>query len=200
MDGYQDTLYAHTKRQFYKDCTISGTIDFVFGDAAAIFQNCTFVVRKPMDNQQCIVTAQGRRDRKQPSAIVIQGGRIVADKEYYPVRKQLKSYLGRPWKMYSRTIIMETFIDDLIQPQGWLPWAGDFGLKTCFYSEYNNKGPGAVPVQQRAKWRGVKTITQEHALDFTATRLFKNIQWLKDSGVPYVPGMLSSAPAKSNKA
>lgn len=200
MDGYQDTLYTHAKRQFYKDCSISGTIDFVFGDAAAIFQNCTFVVRKPMDNQQCIVTAQGRKERRQPSAIVIQGGKIVADPVYYPVRKEIKSYLGRPWKEYSRTIIMDTFIDDLIQPQGWLPWAGNYGLKTCFYSEYNNKGPGALPFAQRAKWRGVKTITAQHALDFTVGKFFKNIQWIKDSGVPYVPGMLSSAPTKPTKA
>ena len=67
MDGYQDTLYAHTMRQFYRDCVITGTIDFVFGDSVAVLQNCTFVVRKPLENQQCIVTAQGRKEKTQPS-------------------------------------------------------------------------------------------------------------------------------------
>ncbi|PON52540.1 Pectinesterase inhibitor domain containing protein [Trema orientale] len=194
MDGYQDTLYTHAKRQFYRECNISGTIDFIFGDAAVVFQNCRFIVRKPLENQQCIVTAQGRKERRQPSAIVIQNGTFVADPEYYPVRNKSKSYLGRPWKEFSRTIIMESYIDDLIQPQGWLPWAGDFAINTCFYSEFDNRGPGAVEESQRAKWRGVKKITAEHAVNFTPGRFFKGDWWIKLSGVPYVSGMYSTAP------
>ena len=194
MDAYQDTLYTHAKRQFYRDCNISGTIDFVFGDAAAVFQNCRFIVRKPMENQQCIVTAQGRKERRQPSAIVIQNGYFVADPEYYPVRNKSMSYLGRPWKEFSRTIIMESFIDDLIQPSGWLPWAGDYAINTCFYSEYNNRGPGAVDESLRAKWRGVKKITAEHAVTFTPGSFFKGDFWIKYSGVPYISGMFNTAP------
>lgn len=86
LDGYQDTLYTHTYRQFYRDCKISGTIDFIFGDAASFFQNCTFVVRKPLDNQNCIVTAQGRKERHQPSGIIIHKSLFTADPEYYPLR------------------------------------------------------------------------------------------------------------------
>ncbi|ONK78706.1 uncharacterized protein A4U43_C02F21590 [Asparagus officinalis] len=81
MDGYQDALHAHTKRQFYRNCTISGTIDFIFGDAAFLFQNCTFVIRKPMDNQQTIVTAQGRKERREASGIVLHNCMIRADTE-----------------------------------------------------------------------------------------------------------------------
>uniref|UniRef100_A0A2N9GUH6 Pectinesterase n=1 Tax=Fagus sylvatica TaxID=28930 RepID=A0A2N9GUH6_FAGSY len=196
MDGYQDTLYVHTKRQFYRDCTISGTIDFVFGDAASVFQNCTFLVRKPMDNQQCIVTAQGRKERRQPSAIVLQGCTILADPALYQYRFERKVYLGRPWKEYSRTIIMESYLDDLIQPTGWLPWMGDFGLKTCFYTEFDNIGPGAVNSTHRVKWRGIKNITRKHALDFAPGRFLRGDSWIKSTGVPYSSGFITTASSK----
>ncbi|EEF49911.1 probable pectinesterase/pectinesterase inhibitor 21 [Ricinus communis] len=186
MDGYQDTLYTHAKRQFYRDCTVSGTIDFVFGDAPVVFQNCTFLVRKPLENQQCIVTAQGRKARRQPSAIIIQNSTITAHPELEPVKDQYKSYLGRPWKEFSRTIIMETFIDDLIQPEGWSPWFGSFGLKTCWYGEYNNYGPGS-DMKNRVKWNGIKPVSRQHAIDFTPGRFLRGDSWIKPTGVPYAP-------------
>ncbi|KAJ8771996.1 hypothetical protein K2173_027173 [Erythroxylum novogranatense] len=186
FDGYQDTLYTHAKRQFYRDCTISGTIDFVFGDAVAGFQNCTFLVRKPLINQQNIVTAQGRKQRRQPSAIIIQNSTITAHPDLFPVRQQFKSFLGRPWKQFSRTIIMESFIDDLIHPDGWLPWFGNFGLKTCWYTEFNNYGPGADK-NARVTWNGIKTITRQHAIDFTPGRFLRGETWIKPTGVPYTP-------------
>lgn len=62
IDGYQSTLMAHIGRQFYRDCTISGTIDFIFGDATAVFQNCKLIARKPeeLQTQAITIAAQGR--------------------------------------------------------------------------------------------------------------------------------------------
>jgi pectinesterase len=193
MDGYQDTLYAHTYRQFYRDCVISGTIDFVFGDSAAVFQGCTLVVRKPMDNQQNIVTAQGRKDVRQPTGLVLQNCTFTADPAYYPVRKTLKSYLGRPWKEYSRTIIMESYLDDLIQPQGWLPWNETFALEMLFYAEFNNRGP-AAPKAQRIKWPGVKELPSNRVERFTAAEFIGGDVWIPSTGVPYAPGFIFSVP------
>ncbi|CAI9764256.1 unnamed protein product [Fraxinus pennsylvanica] len=193
MDGYQDTLYAHTYRQFYRDCVISGTIDFIFGDSAAVFQGCTLVVRKPMDNQQNIVTAQGRKDVRQPTGLVLQNCTFTADPAYYPVRKTLKSYLGRPWKEYSRTIIMESYLDDLIQPQGWLPWNETFALETLFYAEFNNRGP-AAPKALRIKWPGVKELPSNRVERFTAAEFIGGDVWIPSTGVPYAPGFIFSVP------
>lgn len=183
MDGYQDTLYAHTYRQFYRDCTISGTIDFIFGDSASLFQNCTMLVRRPMDNQANIVTAQGRKLARQPTAIVLQKCHFVADPAYYPVRNTILTYLARPWKEYSRTIIMESYLDDLITSDGFMPWDGPFGLDTCYYAEYNNRGPGSSTAK-RVKWKGIKQVNRTTVRQFTANRFLGGDRWVRPRRVP----------------
>ncbi|KAJ4841452.1 hypothetical protein Tsubulata_845010 [Turnera subulata] len=188
MDGYQDTLYAHTYRQFYRDCTITGTVDFIFGNAAAVFQNCNLVVRKPLEKQECIVTAQGRGETHEVTGFVIQNCTITADEEYYPLRLNNPAFLGRPWRIYSRTIVMESQIDDLISPQGWFPWAGNFGLDTSFYSEYNNKGPGATQTK-RVTWKGIKNLTRHEIDGFTAAKFIQGDEWITSTGVPYTSGL-----------
>ncbi|XVE89616.1 hypothetical protein DITRI_Ditri20bG0010200 [Diplodiscus trichospermus] len=193
MAGYQDTLYVHSKRQFYRDCTVSGTIDFVFGDAAAVFQNCTFLVRKPLNGQQAIVTAQGRTDVRQPTAIVIQNCTFTADPELLPVKDKFPTYLGRPWGNFSRTIIMESYLDDIIKPEGWTVWDGPWGLNSCFYSEFNNHGPGSNKTG-RVTWRGIKKLTRVAALGFTPGKFFNGDFWIKPRKVPYNAGFFQSNP------
>lgn len=191
MDGYQNTLYVHAKRQFYRDCTISGTIDFVFGDASAVFQNSTFVVRKPLEKQNCMVTAQGRNYTYQPTAIVIQNSTIRADPEFLSEKDQHKAYLGRPWRVYSRTIIMESYINGFIDPEGWSPWEGERGTNTCFYTEFDNVGPGANKTQ-RVKWKGIKNISREEAQHFTAGEIIQGGEWIKTVAVPYNSGFFTN--------
>ncbi|XP_075502121.1 putative pectinesterase/pectinesterase inhibitor 13 [Primulina tabacum] len=188
MEGFQDTLYAQTHRQFYRSCYITGTVDFIFGDAASVFQNCMIYVRKPMENQQNIVTAQGRLDKRQTTGIVLQNCRILADEKLRPEKGKFKSYLGRPWKEYSRTVIMESEIGDLIQPEGWMEWNGDFALKTLYYAEFNNKGAGSN-TSGRVKWPGYKVIKKEDAMKFTVGSFLQGESWLKSASVPVRFGM-----------
>ncbi|KAJ0251191.1 putative pectinesterase/pectinesterase inhibitor 43 [Hirschfeldia incana] len=184
MDGYQDTLYVHTHRQFYRDCRISGTIDIVFGDAKAVFQNCEFVIRRPMDNQQCIITAQGRTDRRETTGIIIDNSRITCDETYLPVKDKYRAFLGRPWKEYSRTIIMNTYIDDVIDPEGWLKWNETFALNTLFFSEYRNRGRGSDQ-DRRVRWGGIQQISNRQARGFAPGDFLRGNAWIPERGIPY---------------
>ncbi|MBA0844199.1 hypothetical protein Goarm_001314, partial [Gossypium armourianum] len=60
IDAYQNTLYNQVNRQFFRNCVISGTIDFIFGDSSTVIQNSLIIVRRPMNNQFNTVTAQGK--------------------------------------------------------------------------------------------------------------------------------------------
>lgn len=186
MDGYQDTLYNYNYRQFYRDCTITGTIDFIFGNSASVFQNCKMVVRKPMDNQACMVTAQGRNDTLSTGGNVLQNCQITGEAGLGAV----KSYLGRPWKECSRTIIMQSSIDAIIDPEGWAPWGGDFGLATCYFAEYQNRGPGS-DTSKRVSWPGIKkNLNDADIQQFTAAKFNEADQWVPPAGVPVEAGMM----------
>ncbi|OVA16652.1 Pectinesterase [Macleaya cordata] len=190
IDAYQDTLYAQTHRQFYRNCIISGTIDFIFGDSTTLIQNSRIIVRKPMDNQINAVTAHGRSQARSSTGLVIQNCEIVPERQLFPVRFKIPSYLGRPWKEYSRTIFMENGIGDLIHPDGWYPWKGDFALNTLYYAEYANRGPGAN-TRRRVKWKGYHVITNRNeALKFTLAAFVRAPRWLKYTGVPFLPGLV----------
>ncbi|CAL9157816.1 unnamed protein product [Musa hybrid cultivar] len=189
LDGYQDTLYAHTLRQFYRDSFISGTVDFVFGNAAVVFQNCNLTARRPMDNQQNLVTAQGREDPNQNTGTSIQNCNVVPADDLIPVKGSIPSYLGRPWKAYSRTVVMQSYIDSHINSKGWLEWDGEFALKTLFYGEYQNRGPGAG-TGGRVKWPGYHVITDANtAKAFTVASLIQGGSWLKETGVAFAEGL-----------
>ncbi|XWS19454.1 hypothetical protein CRYUN_Cryun31cG0017400 [Craigia yunnanensis] len=189
IDAYQDTLYTHSNRQFYRDSFITGTVDFIFGNAAVVFQNCKLVARKPMSSQSNMVTAQGRIDPNQNTGTSIQTCNIIASADLEPVKASIKSYLGRPWKEYSRIVVMQSYIGDHIDPSGWSVWSGDFALKTLYYGEYMNRGPGAG-TSKRVKWLGYHVINSAaEAKKFTVAELIQGGSWLKSTGVAYTEGL-----------
>ncbi|CAN8305510.1 unnamed protein product [Cochlearia groenlandica] len=185
IDAYQDTLYTHTLRQFYRDSYIIGTVDFIFGNSAVVFQNCDIVARKPDAGQKNMVTAQGREDPNQNTAISFQKCKITASSDLAPVKGSVKTFLGRPWKLYSRTVIMQSFIDNHIDPAGWFPWDGEFALSTLYYAEYANNGPGS-DTSKRVTWKGFKVVKNSKEVEqFTVAKLIQGGMWLKPTGVTY---------------
>ncbi|KAL1531837.1 pectinesterase [Salvia divinorum] len=179
--GYQDTLYVHSNRQFYRDCDVYGTVDFIFGHAAAVLQNCNIYLRQPLPKQKNTITAQGRKSASANSGIVIHNSRIKAA----PGEAPAKNYLGRPWKKYSRTVFIKCEIDDLIAPEGWLEWKGDFALRTLYYGEYLNSGGGA-DTTRRVNWPGFRVIgSEDEAAEFSVGNFLAGDSWLPATGVPF---------------
>jgi len=187
--GYQDTLYVHSLRQFYRECDIYGTVDFIFGNAAVVFQNCNLYARKPNENQKNLFTAQGREDPNQNTGISILNCKIAAASDLIPVKSSFKSYLGRPWKTYSRTVYLKSYMEDLIDPAGWLEWNDTFALDTLYYGEYMNRGPGSN-TSARVTWPGYRVINSStEASQFTVAQFIQGNDWLNTTGIPFFSGL-----------
>ncbi|CAL0302310.1 unnamed protein product [Lupinus luteus] len=180
IEGYQDTLYAHSLRQFYRECEIYGTIDFIFGNGATVLQNCKIYTRVPLPLQKVTITAQGRKSPHQHTGFIIQDSYVLATQP---------TYLGRPWKEYSRTVYINTYMSGKVQPQGWLEWFGNFALETLWYGEYRNYGPGSSLIG-RVKWPGYHIIRDAGAANFfTVQRFINGDSWLPRTGIKFTSGL-----------
>jgi pectin methylesterase-like acyl-CoA thioesterase len=147
--GAQDTLYASsmgcmkegsecvTGRQYYSDCYIEGHVDFIFGDAKAVFENCE--IHSIPHGPGGYLTAQSNTRSGQDAGYVFNHCNITADKGAGDV------YLGRPWRDYSTVIFMNTDIEAPIVAAGWSDWKGapQPRLPMATYAEFNSTGPGA---------------------------------------------------------
>ncbi|XP_024020062.1 probable pectinesterase/pectinesterase inhibitor 7 [Morus notabilis] len=190
FEGYQDTLYTHSLRQFYRDCDIYGTVDFIFGNAAAVLQKCNIYPRLPLQNQFNAITAQGRTDPNQNTGTSINNCTIRAANDLASYNNgTTKTYLGMPWNEYSRAVYMQSYEDSLIDPAGWREWSGDFALNTSYYAEFNNTGPGSN-TSSRVTWLGYHVINETDAVNFTVSSFIVGDVWLPTTEVPFTSGLL----------
>lgn len=188
INGFQDTLYTHSFRQFFRECNIFGTIDFIFGNAAVVFQGCNIVAKRPMPGQFNVITAQSRDDEYENTGISIQNCSILPTEDLRSNGGSVKSYLGRPWQVYSQTVYMDSYIDGFIDPMGWAQWSGDLGLDTLYYGEYSNSGPGSG-TDDRVTWPGFHVMDYNDALNFTVSYLITSDEWLESTSFPFDGGI-----------
>lgn len=147
--GHQDTLYAGRDgaRQYFENCYIEGTTDFIFGPATTWFEGCTIHCKK----NSYITAANTPRN--------IKYGYIFNNCTITVSDAVTAMYLGRPWRAYSMTLFMNSTLPKEIRPEGWDNWRNPANEKTVRYMEYNNKGEGA-DTSKRVKWSKVLSATE----------------------------------------
>lgn len=157
--GNQDTLYAASSnsRQYYTDCYIEGTTDFIFGEATCVFERCK--IRSLSDSY--ITAAATRKDQSQ--------GFVFLDCLLTAAAEVKRVYLGRPWRPHARTVFIRTEMGGHILPEGWHHWPGDVMFpdkdKTAFFAEYGSHGRGG-DASKRVSWS--KKLTMADLQDYTA--------------------------------
>ena len=140
--GNQDTLYNFGKhcRQYFEDCYIEGTVDFIFGSSTAVFN-------------RCIVHSLSKGYLTAPSTPQDEAyGYVFIDCRLTAAEGVEKVYLARPWRPYAKSVFIHCEMGGHILPVGWHNWNKKDAEKTCFFAEYENTGAGAATKKERAKF------------------------------------------------
>ena len=159
--GNQDTLYLSGKeaKQYFKDCYIEGTTDFIFGGATVLFENCIIHSIK-----SSYITAASTPEGT-AFGFVFKNCKITSNPEASQV------YLGRPWRIYAKTVYIECELGKQIKPEGWENWSKPEAEKNSFYAEYNCKGEGFQP-SKRVNWS--HQLTKKEAGQYSIENILKD--------------------------
>ncbi|CAN4084249.1 unnamed protein product [Withania somnifera] len=170
--GAQDTLHDDRGRHYFNDCYIQGSIDFIFGNGKSLYENCQLIsiaspVAAGVKSINGAVTAHGRATKDENSGFAFVNctlggtGRI---------------WLGRAWRPYSTVIFANTFMTDIVAPEGWNDFNDPSRDQTIFYGEYNCSGAGSnmalrAPYAQR--------LNDTQALPFLNSSFIDADLWLQ---------------------
>lgn len=169
--GCQDTIYTANEgsRQLYLNCYIEGTTDFIFGEATAVFKECTI---KSL-NDSFITAAATPKNQE--------FGYVFIDCKLTAAEGVEEVFLGRPWRPYAKTVFINNEMGKHIRPEGWNAWEGDAMFpnkeETAYYAEYNSTGAGAKN-EERVEWS--HQLTPEQAQKYSV----QNVLGGKDGWKP----------------
>jgi len=149
--GWQDTVLLNRGRHYLEDCSISGSVDFIFGGAVAFFERCHIHARG-----DGYITAAST-PQEEHHGLVFHGCRITGE-------PGVKTYLGRPWRSFASVAFLETGMSDVVRPEGWNNWDRPLREKTVQYGEGGSTGAGARP-DARVPW--ARRLTDEEARALT---------------------------------
>jgi pectinesterase len=157
--GFQDTLYPHGEksRQYYRNCYIEGTVDFIFGWSTVVFDSCTIFCK-----QAGYVTAASTLPETKYGFVFLNCAITGSAPEN-------SFYLGRPWRPYAKVAFIKCNLGNQIKPEGWHNWDKAENETTAYYSEYQNSGPGFKP-ETRVKWS--HQLTDAEAKEYTVEKIF----------------------------
>ena len=182
--GHQDTVYTGRAgaRQYFRDCYIEGTTDFIFGPSTAWFENCDIV-----DKSDSYVTAAST-PKDQPYGYIfnrcritcLTGDKAVASNNGKPITR---CFLGRPWRPYAYTLFMNCTLGQHIVQEGWQEWA-EGTSETARYIEYNNVyqysdgKTSPIDATRRVAWS--HQLTKKEASRITPAEVFSgDTNWIR---------------------
>ena len=164
--GNQDVLFTNSddSRQYYSDCYIEGTTDFIFGSSTVWFEHCHIHSKKNSH-----VTAAST-PQNHIFGYVFNDCILTGDTTLHGVS------LGRPWRPFADVAYIHCYIGVHIMPEGWRNWNNTESYKTARYTEYENYGPGSS-ITRRVEWS--RQLTGEEVKKYSVAKVLGNWRQLK---------------------
>lgn len=158
LRGHQDTLYVAGEGhgQYFRACLITGTTDFIFGEATAVFERCEIRARA-----NSFLTAAST-----PPGVA--HGLVFLDCQLTAEAGVSQVYLGRPWRSHAQTVFIRCDMGGHILPVGWDNWRDPAREQTAYYAEFASTGAGATP-GQRVPWS--HQLSPRQAATYTPQRV-----------------------------
>lgn len=151
-------------RQYFRRCRIEGDVDFIFGGACAYFEGCEIrSLNRNMDVNGYVTAAS--TPEGEPYGFVFHGCSFTAAQDVAPD----SVYLGRPWREWAQTVLIDCWLGQHIKREGWWDWAKPAAHERAHYAGASLHGP-ASDAENWAPWA--------HELDATATTRYAREQVL----------------------
>ncbi|TGE25838.1 T9SS type A sorting domain-containing protein [Hymenobacter aquaticus] len=175
--GGQDTVLANGNglRQYFRDCYIDGTVDFIFGSSRAVFERCVVYAKTRQDGLSGSYITAANTQPGQAYGYVFRNCTI-------PANRGTTSYvLGRPWQNSTGSTplaenkvvwLKTTMATGIIKPEGWSTWDAGTNTALITYAEYQSRKFDGRPinVSQRVSWS--KQYTAADTAQYTVANLF----------------------------
>ncbi|KAH9445789.1 hypothetical protein Pst134EB_023625 [Puccinia striiformis f. sp. tritici] len=144
FSSYQDTILIKALPAYFYGCRVEGAVDFIFGSGTAWFDTSDVVVKAP--KRYATITAH-RRTPGGNTIFVFNKCKVLPFNAQTPPNSV---YLGRPWSPHAAVTFQSSFLSDIVNPLGWIPWSGGpvTGNEHATYQEFGNYGPGS-PTKKR---------------------------------------------------
>lgn len=151
-------------RQYFRRCRIEGDVDFIFGGECAYFEGCEIrSLNRNMDVNGYVTAAS--TPEGEPYGFVFHGCSFTAAQDVAPD----SVYLGRPWREWAQTVLIDCWLGQHIKREGWWDWAKPAAHERAHYAGASLHGP-ASDAENWVPWA--------HELDATATTRYAREQVL----------------------
>jgi pectinesterase len=154
----EDELIAiENARVLVTKTTIRGDVDFIFGCANAVFNDCLIV------SKDGGYVAAPATPKEQEYGLTFINCRFQG-------QGSENTYLARPWRDYGMASFLNCTYQEHVRKEGFNEWDGTERDKTCRFYEYNCRYADSSPY---ARVGFARTLTEKEAEQYQIATIFK---------------------------